>query len=619
MNQTALSPAALRRTWLALGAAVFAITCLLLLALPGQAQDPQLPPAPPNSLSGLETFEGRCANCHGVAGQGDGELVAQLPAPPRPFDATYIRTALPSAMYNQITNGNLNVGMPPFGPASQNPIDEQGRWDLVTAVYILATEPKSVEEGERIYQQNCAACHGVNGQGDGPESTAAEPATDLTALDYWFNRSNETVLTALAPGAFAAHDYTLSEAELVSVVDFSRTFSYSYVDPAVLFAPIPAGVIRGTVTNGTTGEVVPSGEVVLRAFTPDFNETLTLTTTVGTDGAFRFNVNDVPPDWIFIAGAPYDELNFSSAANQLDRATPELDLPITVYEKSADASAVNIAQLHTVLQFAGDRVEVSELYIVNNDQNRVFMGATGNPDEGVFEVGLPAGAENLSFQRSFGSMDSFIPANDFIQTERGWADPQALGPGAGALTLLVRYDLPYSSGMSIAHPVFYNAASSTIILPDAGVEVSNADWIAQEPQNFGQGETFLNYSRAPISAGEPLTIELEGRPRLVTDTSGQTVVNRDQTTELIIGGTALLLVAGAGVYFWRASQARQAAEDDEAYVAAVSAAAGADTADSLLRQIADLDAAYEAGQVAEDNYRESRAALKSRLAAVWNR
>ena len=35
-----------------------------------------------------------------------------------PFDAAYIRQAMPSVMFQQITNGEAAVGMPPFGPAS---------------------------------------------------------------------------------------------------------------------------------------------------------------------------------------------------------------------------------------------------------------------------------------------------------------------------------------------------------------------------------------------------------------------------------------------------------------------------------------------------------------------
>ncbi|WP_374688800.1 hypothetical protein, partial [Promineifilum sp.] len=317
----------------------------------------------------------------------------------------------------------------------------------------------------------------------------------------------------------------------------------------------------------------------------------------------------------FIAGASLNGLNFSSGADQLSRSRTELDLPITVYEKTSDPAAVNIAQLHVVLEFADDLVQVNQLYIINNDQNAVFVGATGDPAQGVIEVAVPEGAQNVEFQRSFGSMDSFLPASDFVPTARGWADPLPLRPGEGALTLLVRYALPYSDGMSFAHPIFYETATTTIILPDAGVSVTNAPWVAQAPQTFGQGETFLNYNGPGVPAGETITIELEGRPSVVTDAAGGAVVNRDPTRELAIGLGALLAAAVGGIFLWRAWQGRRA---DEEWEEEPALAAGGER-DDLLRAIAALDDAREAGQLDEATYAARRAELKRRLAAVWSK
>lgn len=602
--------------------AAFAIVTLLSFPLGGAAQEPVLPATPPEALPGLELYAERCANCHGDTGQGDGALIRQAGATaPMPFDAAYIRAAMPSVMFQQITNGEAAVGMPPFGPASTNPIDEAGRWNLVAAVYGLATPPEDVTTGQAVYEANCAACHGDAGAGDGPDAATTEPpASALTDITYWFNRSNDTVFEELAPGSIPAHTYDVTEADLRRAVDFARTFSYVYADPAVLNAPIPVGTIFGVVSNGTTGEEMAEAEVSLRAFTPDFEETLTLTTTADINGNFRFDVADVPPDWIYIAGSSFEGLNFSSGANQLDRANPALEMPITVYDRTSDAAGVNVAQIHIVFEFAEDRVQVNQLYIVNNNQDAVFVGATGDPAAGVVEVAVPEGAENLMFQRSFGSMDTFLPANDFVETARGWADPLPLRPGDGALTLLVRYELPYTSGMTIAHPIFYETATSTIILPDAGVSVTNNPWVEQPPQSFGQGETFLNYSGPGVPAGETITVVLEGRPRVVTDATGAAVATRDQTTELLIGGAALLLAAVGGAFLWRAWQKRPggveaAWDEDEAAVEA--ALADPAEADELLKAIANLDEAFEAGSIDEAAYQAQRAELKRRLAAIW--
>lgn len=604
----------------------FALLAALFFAalarpLAGAAQDPVLPAATPQSLPGLELYAERCANCHGETGQGDGPLIQQAGATaPMPFDADYLRAAMPSVMFQQITNGEAAVGMPPFGPESSNPIDEAGRWNLVAAVFSLMTPPGDVAAGQAVYEANCAACHGDAGAGDGPDAATTDPpASDLTNIGYWFNRSNEAVFTDLAPGAIPAHTYEVAEDDLWRVVDYSRTFSYVYADPAALNAPIEAAVIFGALTNGTTGATLGDTQVLLRGFTPQFEETLTLTTTTDAGGNFRFDVSDVPPDLVFIAGSSFDGLNFSSGANQLSRANPTLELPVTVYDKTSDPAGVNIAQLHVVLQFAEERVQVNELYIVGNAANAVFVGTSGDPAQGVIEVAVPEGAENLMFQRSFGSMDSFLPANDFVPTARGWADPLPLRPGEGALTLLVNYELPYTSGMSIAHPIFYETATTTIILPDAGVEVTNTPWVAQPTQTLGDQGTFLNYSGPGVPVDETIRIVLEGRPSVVTDATGAVVVNRNQTTELLIGGGALLLAAVGGIFLWRGWQRRAAADEEEWADETVVDEAVPPSADSdaLLRAIADLDDAYEAGNVEEASYQAQRAELKRRLAALW--
>lgn len=619
-----LSPAAVRRVSLVvLFLSVLAVVALLRPAA-GHTQDPVLPVDAPDGFPGLETYAARCANCHGETGAGDGELIIQAGNPaPMPFDAAYIQQAMPSVMFQQITNGEAAVGMPPFGPASSNPIDETGRWDLVAAVFSLATPPEDVAAGETIYAATCAACHGPTGQGDGRDAASTDPAAGpLTDVSYWFNRSNDTIVAELAPGAIPAHIYELPETELRRVVDFARTFSYGYADPAVLNAPIAAGAISGVLTNGTSGEALAGAEVTLRAFTPDLQETLTLTTTTSAGGEFRFDVTETPPDWVYIADTSYAGLSFNSGADQLSRDRAAIDMPITVFETTTDPAAVNIAQLHVVMEFVEELVEVSQLYIVSNIGPTVFVGPTGNPDEGVIEIAVPDGAQNLTFQRSFGSMDSFLPANDFVRTARGWADPLPLRPGEGTLTLLVRFALPYDSGLTIDHPVFYNAASGAIILPDNGVEVVGGAWVEGEPQSFGQGQVFRNFSRMGLAAGETLTIELEGRPSVVSDASGGAVSNRNTTSELLIGGGALLLAAVGGIFLWRYWQSRQTDDDWEespAYAAAAPATPVGATAerDDLLRRVVALDDAFDAGQLPEAEYRAQRDELKRRLAAVW--
>lgn len=589
------------------------LSILLLYSLSGAeliaAQEPVLPLAPPDGVSGLEVYEARCANCHGPQGNGDGELAGNLPAPPRDFtNSEFRRVILPSMMFDVITNGRLEQGMPPFGPTSSNPLAEVERWDSIAAVYSLATPPEAIASGEALYAENCAACHGESGQGDGPDAADDAPPGDLTSLSYWFNRSNDTVFASLQDAGISAHTYDLTEDELWDVVDYTRTFSYAYADPPAAAAPIAAGTITGLVTNGSTSEPIGEGTATLRAFTPEFTEALTLSTTVGTDGRYSFDVTDVDPDWVYFVSVRYGDLSFSSNPEQLQRSEPTLELPVTVFDKTSDVTAVGIEQIHMILQFASeDRVQVNELYVFSNTADQVFVGESGDPQEGTVEVVVPTGAENVTFQRSFDTLDSFLPATEFFQTDRGWADTMPLRAGPSAMNLLVTYELPYESGMTLAHPVFYDTRQASLIMSDVGVRPSNPGWVEQPAQQMGSAGTLLSFARDGIPADGALTLQLEGRPNPAAagSTASTAVAPMSTTTQLVIGIAALLLVAAGGVYAVRTWRQPDVDEEDDT------------DPQELVQAIANLDEAFEAGKMDETSYRKQRAALVGELAALW--
>jgi mono/diheme cytochrome c family protein len=575
------------------------LTGALLVATGVLAQTAAQPEQPPDARAGLVVYGQRCANCHGNTALGDGELARDLPNPPAALaDPAFLRAATPSELFETITDGRIPQGMPPFGDASSDPLSEATRWDVISAIYSLGTPIESVEQGEALYVETCQPCHGADGRGDGPEATG--PPGDLTLSEFWATTSNQSVYDILSGQGIADHQFELSDDQLWATVDYLRTFSYAYTDALAAFRPLEVASISGQVENGTTGEIVGQPLVAtLRAFTQALNITLTLTETVGADGRYTFNLTDVPQEWFYRVGVSYNGIDFSSGFGQLSFSEPVLDLPITVFEQTTDPSDVLIERLHIVASFADGFVQVGELYVVSNVSDAVFMGESGRAEEGTFRLSLPPEATSIDFQRGFGSVDSFIPTSEVIFTGDGWADTLPVRPGTGLL-LLVQYVLPYDREGRYSHQVYYDTAGVTLVLAEAGVRLDEADgWTNRGLQSTEMG-SFTSYSLDNLAPGAALTLSLEGRPR--SGGGGPAAAVLGGSTELLVGGAAALIVLIAAALIvrrWRQEPEPLAGREE------------------LLLAIAELDEAFEAGELDAAEYEAERDDLKAELMAIW--
>lgn len=95
-----------------------------------------------------------------------------------PHDAPSVPINKPSAVGGQLLETNLPIDQSPnyyrsnspyqaFNDLSAAPLTESQRWDVVAYLWQSNTTPESLANGKQLYAQNCAACHGENGAGDG--------------------------------------------------------------------------------------------------------------------------------------------------------------------------------------------------------------------------------------------------------------------------------------------------------------------------------------------------------------------------------------------------------------------------------------------------------------------
>lgn len=559
-----------------------------------EAQPPvpqELPAQKPSALRGQAIFEARCTRCHGFQGAGDGPMAADLPAPPPSFlDVDRMRQVTPVDYFNIITNGNLDALMPPWG----NELSVQERWDVLFYTWSLSTPREQLEAGEKTYRQACAECHG-----DAGDKVAAIDLSDLATMAGL----SQVDLVAGIQDGHTSVDWTdtLTDDERWAVADYVRTFTYDPIFSAEMATG--EGVIEGRVVEGTAGVEADLSGIELTLFPFVGQTTLTpITTTTGADGSFRIENLPTGPDRTYGLQATYRGVDYFHPALIDLSESPSASITVRVYETTADDSLVSVDRNHVIIDFANNQLQVAELYIFRNAGDRTYVG-----DGETLRFALPAGAQNLRFDDPRMSQSTTL-------TAEGVADTLPVPPGTRQV--LLSYSVPYEGrSITFQKKIVYPTQNLNVLVADAGVEIDVGPLLtAGEPVSTQNNVQFLNYTRRDVPAGEELVIKLSSLPR---GTSSPLSVPPDRSATLRWFGLGFVVLALFFVLAYPTFRPRLLAEEflEEGTTGAVLRR----QRQLLLEELADLDDAYEAGEVAEHDYIDTRAEIKADLIDVMRR
>ncbi|HEC22645.1 MAG TPA: c-type cytochrome [Chloroflexi bacterium] len=580
--------------------------------LPGEAPIAELPAARPSASNGAEIFQQNCVACHGPTGAGDGELADQIAEQggslPNFTDPALALSRSPQDWYRIITSGNMQNLMPPW----RDSLSDAERWDVAYYLYSLSTPPGALAEGEALYAEHFADRYGEHGE--------------LIGLD------DPTVLAVLSPQQIieeyiAGDDVALSEEEQQAVALYMQTFAYDASLEEVAAAPeeespqaapeeagaeeAPAeeapsaegegvvGVVQGQVVNGSPdAEVPPDLEVQLRGLTVEENsivEFLARSATVEADGTFRFE--DVPmdvPRSAYVVSVIYDGVEFTNGAIN-DPEVTTLELPLTIYETTTDPSVITIDGVHFIIREHPDALLVVQLYVFSNTSDRVFVSPepVSGARRGSVAIELPPDAYSVTFEE--GQLGGrFIAVDNLIY------DTEKVLPGDRSHTIILSYFLPYESrSEEVTLPLLYRTDQVTVLVSeDAKVR---SDLLTPAGAEVIEGTAYNKYLAQDLPAGETLSFRVQA--------AGLAGGNLIPILIAVGAGLAVLLIAGAGF----ARYIRRGGEE---------APAGAPLdldaeQEAILRQIADLDEAFEAGRINRLEYEARRAELKAALAGEW--
>src|SRR5258705_2354758 len=197
---------------------------LLLAALLGNEAKLELPRGPLDLAEGRTIFQQSCASCHGVAGRGDGPAGAHMhPSRPAIGTAAVMNGVTPAMMFRIPSIGIAGTPMAGFAAA----LTPEQRWNVVAYVNSLRTSHAQQLEGEGLFTQRCASCHGVSGAGDGALARSlTKLPPEIGTVAWQVEHSDEqiaTVVKAGMPGSAMPPAGDLTDAQAASVVAYVRT------------------------------------------------------------------------------------------------------------------------------------------------------------------------------------------------------------------------------------------------------------------------------------------------------------------------------------------------------------------------------------------------------------
>jgi hypothetical protein len=295
----------------------------------------------------------------------------------------------------------------------------------------------------------------------------------------------------------------------------------------------------------------------------------------------------------------YQGAEFSNAA-MVDLREPVMDLPITVFEVSADPGIVMVDVVEIMfLQHPGSLIVVQRYLFSNLSGEAVYLGEEQFGEQRA-SVSIPIPADATDIQ--FGPMEGGLGGRYQQQGSRIY-DTRPVFPGAHSHQINIAYILPFDGTRDLEIPLDYGASQVTVWVNGEGAVRSDALSPVGVQYDEDGGE-YNTYSGGGLAPGDTLRLSVS---------SSSTVFDLQQYLVPGLIALGVMLVVGGGAYwYFNRTRTREDEEDDE--IEEPDLEGFTPDQEALLKQIADLDNAYDEGKVNRLDYEARRAELKAKLA-----
>ncbi|MAU09735.1 MAG: hypothetical protein CL607_07940 [Anaerolineaceae bacterium] len=592
-------------------------------------------------------FAENCTRCHGDTGAGDGELVqsGQITDIPDFTDPASIQDMSLDAWFEVITNGRLDKLMPPW----RDSLSEEQRWAVAYYTYTMSYNAENVGQGETLFTQNCAECHSEDSTEEAPSvigltgyteselvsfvsshateleldaptdvpdstaivqymrtlSSAADTPVQSASADEGALTSAEVAATAHA-GATAvqstSNDGALTDADIAATAHAGAT-SVSVAPTSVASTPDPSqqtiGFLRGNIIQGTEGGAPVDGlEAILHIYDAQFAEQVA-EYTVGTDGAYEWSEVVIRPDFAYLVTVSVDGVRFNSDIVVGDPSTDEMRLDVTIYEATDDVNVLDVTSHATQVNLTTQGLYIIEVLTIENNTNQMYLVQDAEQGPVSVSFDLPEGAE---LQLAHTDPNRYITSDDGTRI----LDTQPVIPGVEHY-VQYSYTLATVDDTNIAQTVKYPVSGPTrffIERDNLNVTSSDLSLVGEQEFNGNVYEVYEINGQPTVGQLIQYDITVTGLPSAsgtstTTATAEEGVPREVLAVVLVIAG--LVFIGAAGFIIWRGRRATPESTPAE------------ETPQSIMQEIAMLDALYEEGSIAESVYTKQRKTLKAKL------
>jgi mono/diheme cytochrome c family protein len=204
------------------GALMLAVSGTLMTAVAQPAATPETTKAALVRTGGA-LYEGICAGCHGLAGDGHGTIATRAPIPDFTAPAAVARLS-DERILKAIREGHDDAASAPWRARSDEEFAAVAAY--IRETFMLPSALADVSLGKRLYARQCSVCHGDRGNGASWARNALNPPpfdfTSAVAKERTRLHLIETVTSGRPGTAMVSFTTRLAPDQIEAVVDYIR-------------------------------------------------------------------------------------------------------------------------------------------------------------------------------------------------------------------------------------------------------------------------------------------------------------------------------------------------------------------------------------------------------------